>query len=777
MLLVFRAGAGTGLGHNLLMPYLSQSWLQRCKPRHCDTFKDNTCRIKRHFDFAIFVALRVPRIDRNDVLREAIEMTFHFAAALQAEPSSASVLRSWQRCMARESDMQPDPVMLVRGELNVRLAQHASLLQAAQPEIDTLSNMVGRHAGIVLLADATGVILQTAGNTSFLQQAESVALQPGVSWAEQHRGTNAIGTALLENTPVRVHGAEHYLHCNRILSCHGAPVWSPRGDRMGVLDISGEASQLHDYALGLAALCSRLITNRMMQQSLSGRELLVFQRQPSLLESTERALLLLEDGHIVGANDLALSLLRTSWSDLLDQPAQRWLGEWQQLGQEATLLRAPDGESFYASLFRNRTLIPVGAAFPASSAVSLAASAASAPVSPPAAAHASPPTPAASPARPVRPEGQASAETPPREERPAGVRPHPALAPKLALDPQLSTRFDAVRRAFDGGLGVFLQGETGAGKEIYARRLHAASRWRNGPFVAVNCGALPESLIEAELFGYEAGAFTGARRNGSRGRLREADGGVLFLDEIGDMPLSLQTRLLRALQERAVQPLGSDRLIPVEFGLISATHRDIGALVQAEQFRNDLFYRLHDLRVNLPPLRERADFRSYVCSMLHATAGDALPLTLDDSALDQLTRHPWPGNYRELQAFMRTLSVMSAPGSVITAADVAAYLQNVALPGSQASNTAGSPPLQPASPSDTGAAASAVAADAPPAPRTTPAGLRDATLAMIEQTLAACSGNVSQAARRLGIHRSTIYRHLERDPGLMPPHALVRARG
>lgn len=708
-------------------------------------------------------------------------MTFHFATAPQAEPSSAPVLRSWQRCMARESDMQPDPVMLVRGELNVRLAQHASLLQAAQPEIDTLSNMVGRHAGIVLLADATGVILQTAGNASFLQQAESVALQPGVSWAEQHRGTNAIGTALLENTPVRVHGAEHYLHCNRILSCHGAPVWSPRGDRMGVLDISGAASQLHDYALGLASLCSRLITNRMMQQSLAGRELLVFQRQPSLLESTERAMLLLDDGHIVGANDLALTLLRASWQDLLDQPAQQWVGDWRQLGQDTAELRSPLGERFYACLFRTgkrvaSTLPAAGNAAhnagsrsdssqykpaPTEARTTYGQDAALSSTESTSAEREQMPTPAAPAAK---------------EERAVTPRRHPALSADLALDPQLVSRFDAVRRAFDGGLGVFLHGETGAGKEIYARRLHAASRWRDGPFVAVNCGALPESLIEAELFGYEAGAFTGARRNGARGRLREADGGVLFLDEIGDMPLSLQTRLLRALQERAVQPLGSDRLVPVEFGLISATHRDIGTLVQSEQFRNDLFYRLHDLRVNLPPLRERPDLRSYLCSALRATAGDAMPLTLDDSALDRLSAHAWPGNYRELHAFLRTLSVMSAPGSVIRAEDVSAFLQSTVLPASPATTGPGATPSAPPhaaagfNPSPVGGPATTDKVDVPATAAashvqaTGASGLRQATITMIEQALAACSGNVTQAARRLGIHRSTIYRYLERHP-------------
>ncbi|CAM5206702.1 Putative sigma-54-dependent transcriptional regulator OS=Castellaniella defragrans (strain DSM/ CCUG 39792 / 65Phen) OX=1437824 GN=BN940_08436 PE=4 SV=1 [Castellaniella denitrificans] len=189
-------------------------------------------------------------------------------------------------------------------------------------------------------------------------------------------------------------------------------------------------------------------------------------------------------------------------------------------------------------------------------------------------------------------------------------------------------------RALDAGLAVLLCGETGTGKEVLSRHIHARSAWRAGPFVAINCAALPEHLVESELFGYEPGAFTGARREGARGLLRQAQGGVLFLDEIGDMPLALQTRLLRVLQEREVQPLGSDKRVPLEFGLVSASHQDLKALVAQGRFRADLYYRLQDMPLHLPPLRERPDLAAFIGDAYRTLGGH-----LAGDALAALARH------------------------------------------------------------------------------------------------------------------------------------------
>lgn len=639
--------------------------------------------------------------------------------ALAAATPPALIRRSWARCAQWADDLPDDPVALGRGDLDARHEQHASMLRAAQPEIDTLASLVASASSLVLLADASGVILQATGNTDFLRRADRVALRPGVSWAENHRGTNAIGTALAEAAPLCVHGAEHFLPRNQILSCHAAPIRSPRGDILGVLDISGDAQRLHAYALGLATLCARQVANRLMLHAGPRCQQLVFHHQAGMLETADRGLLLIEDGRVVGANDAALALLRTDWRRLLDQPVERWLPNWRALPASPASLRGHDGQALFALLRQ--------------------------PAEPPA-------------GTPVWTRAQADTPASPKPPGPATPAPaQPTRAPAVRtdllppLDPALETRFTRSRRALDAGLAVLLQGETGAGKEVYARHLHQASRWHAGPLVAVNCGALPDTLIEAELFGYEAGAYTGARRQGARGRLREADGGILFLDEIGDMPLTLQTRLLRVLQERTVQPLGAGRAVPVEFGLVSASNRDLAAMVETGAFRADLYYRLQDCRVDLPPLRSRADLRAHVCTTLHACAAPAAPPTLDDGALAQLARYPWPGNYRQLQAVLRGLALFHPPGSLIRVGDLPEEIQACRL--------ATAHQAQDASSSSQAAQAPDIAAHAT---------LRSQQSQQISEALARHGGNISRAARDLGIHRSTLHRHLAR-PGMPGP--------
>jgi transcriptional regulator of acetoin/glycerol metabolism len=209
-------------------------------------------------------------------------------------------------------------------------------------------------------------------------------------------------------------------------------------------------------------------------------------------------------------------------------------------------------------------------------------------------------------------------------------------------------------RVKDRGLPVLIHGETGAGKEFFALQLHAASERRDKPFVAVNCAAIPESLIESELFGYAAGAFTGASTKGMRGLLQQADGGTLFLDEIGDMPLALQTRLLRVLSEGEVAPLGGARTQAIDIQVICASHRDIATLVEAGSFRQDLFFRLSGARFDIPPLRERKDKLALINSLLDdecERSGERVELS--ESALEMLLNYSWPGNMRQLHHVLR----------------------------------------------------------------------------------------------------------------------------
>jgi transcriptional regulator of acetoin/glycerol metabolism len=254
----------------------------------------------------------------------------------------------------------------------------------------------------------------------------------------------------------------------------------------------------------------------------------------------------------------------------------------------------------------------------------------------------------------------------------------------------------------------------------------------------VNCAALPEALIESELFGYRPGAFTGARREGATGRLREADGGVLFLDEIGDMPTALQSRLLRVLQEREITPLGGGRCVSVDITVVAASHRNLKSDVDAGRFRADLYYRIAQATLHLPPLREQPDLEVLVATLWKDLGGDKAGMPLEPMALERLARHPWPGNMRQLLGTLRTLIALGQPGKPVTLDDLPEDIRKASTPitaqASMPCTRSGIPRMQ---------------------------QLQRNTVRM---ALDACDGNVSEAARRLGISRSTIYRKLdERD--------------
>ncbi|WP_225784038.1 sigma-54-dependent Fis family transcriptional regulator [Xenophilus sp. Marseille-Q4582] len=607
-----------------------------------------------------------------------------FRQGLDPAPGIAEpIARSWQRCRHlpwQHSELAP----LTLGELDERREQAMRLLACAQPELDGLAEHATREGCVVILTDASGLILQEVGSADFLPKAEQVALRPGVDWSEDLRGTNAIGTALVEREAIMVLGGEHYLAQNASIGCAAAPILDSRGAVAGVLDISGETVRVNPHALGLVRMAAQQVEHRMLLAGAQGH-LLRFHARSGLIGTAREGVLVITDGRIVGANRCALDLFGTVWDGLLDRDVHSLLGRhWGRLEHQRGLLTLPDGRQVASVVER------LSAPLSAVSAVSA-----------------------------VR-----------GDRAPTPARPTPAtdaVAPLLA---------QAVR-VLDQGVPVLVTGETGSGKDVFARRLHAASRRRDGPCVALDCASLPESLIEAELFGYEEGAFTGARKRGSPGRIREADGGILFLDEIGEMPLGLQSRLLRVLEERVVVPLGGGRPVPVNFDLVCATHQDLPALVQAGRFRADLMYRLAGFTARMPALRERSDRRALIARLFDELGGEQRQLELTGPALERLVAHDWPGNVRELRSTLKSLIALAEPGQEIGPEMLTA--------------------LRPAPPAE-GPAASADTA-LPVAPRS----LREATHQAIEQTLQACGQDIARTAQQLGIHRSTIYRHLARQ--------------
>ena len=619
--------------------------------------------------------------------------------------------RSWGRSMAaglapagRAAADLPSP-----GELREAMACNHSLLTHSRPIMEYLFDQVRHSHSVVVLADRAGMLMHTLGSPGFVDKAERVALTCGASWHESHRGTNAIGTALAEGTAVEVHGGEHFLERNSFLTCAASPILSATGELLGILDISGDHRNGHAHTLGLVSTAARMIENRLLVATCKRNIRLHLHREPEGIGSVAEGIVAVSaDGWIVGANRVALTQLglhmgdvgATPLAQVLDVRLDDLLSHHHRRPQQPQALRLRGGALLYAQVQLD------AAAWPAARVVR---------------------------GTPGAPAANESADD--------------ALARLDTGDARWRAAADKARRVVGKPIAVLIQGESGVGKEVFARALHASGPRRAGPFVAINCAAIPEHLIESELFGHVAGAFTGARKEGSLGRLREAHGGTLFLDEIGDMPLPLQTRLLRVLQDRSVTPVGAGHAVPVDFCLISATHCQLLQAAEQGRFRHDLYYRLNGLTVQLPALRERTDFAALTAQLLADLAteqGLPHPVQVAPDLLQRLAAHPWPGNLRQYASVLRTACAMLAEGE-----DTLGW-EHLGDDIVQALQTA-APPLSARLPGLT---------TARPVPAAAVLSLQELSSAAIDQALQSARGNVSQAARQLGISRQTLYRKL-----------------
>ena len=605
------------------------------------------------------------------------------------------VSRSWRRCL--EAGLAPVGRLPAALQLNASQFARASdrqseLVAHARPVMEYLHAQTRDSGSMVILADDRGVLLQTLGDADFLGKAERVALMQGASWHESQRGTNAIGTAIAESAPVVVHGAEHFLERNGFLTCAAAPVSAPDGRLLGVLDISGDQRSRHPHTFGLVRAAAQMIENRLFEAR-HGDAIRV--RFHPLAEGigtvAEGVVALTEDGWLTGANRAGLALLGLCPADLGATPVTRAfqvraadLADWGRLrGGEAMPVKRPNGERIFlrVELGRGarRILVPV--------------------------------------------------PTPP-ESRPD------ALERLNTGDPAMKAAIDKARRVIGKPIALLLQGESGAGKEILAKACHDSGLRRSKPFIAVNCATLPENLIEAELFGYVPGAFSGARKEGCPGRIRAANGGTLFLDEIGDMPLAQQARLLRVLQEREVVPVGGSEPIPVDFVLICATHRNLKMEMEAGRFRPDLYYRINGLTLILPPLRDRSDFAALTSRMLRELS-PARPLRLDDALASAFAGYAWPGNLRQLVNALRTACALTNDDEHTLRWD---HLPDDLI--DELRRPASRPTI----------------AETESAPGE---NLQALSAAAITRAIELSAGNMSEAARRLGISRNTLYRRVK----------------
>ncbi len=638
---------------------------------------------------------------------------------------------------------RPDFEPLMRSDLTVARERNQRLSTHAAPVMEMLFEQIVDTDSMIVLTDAQGTILHSVGDDAFLARADKVALSPGVNWAEQSKGTNAIGTALFEEQPTLVHGGEHFMHANSFLTCSAAPIFDPRGNMLGVLDVTGDQRSYHQHTMGLVRMSARMIENHWLSDDYGNRLRLHFHSRVEFIGTLLEGIIVVgADGKILGANrsaldqlDMSSAALRMhSLTSLFGTTASAVFDHFRAPLCVPMSLAIPSGRQFHVNARLNGPVRSMAAGLATDE--------------PPAQAGVIGESLRAAP-RPNAPAGEAASAS-----RLSG------LHYLKTGDAQLDAVVTKVQRVLNRDIPLLILGETGTGKELLARAVHQDSNRAKQAFVAVNCASIPESLIEAELFGYEDGAFTGARRKGASGRIVQANGGTLFLHEIGDMPLALQARLLRVLQERSVTPLGSQKSIAVDIAVIGATHRNLREMIDAGSFREDLYYRLNGLVVRLPALRDRSDLGAVAQRILLAECPQATP-HIGAGVMALFRRFAWPGNIRQLANVLRTAAVMAAGEPQITEDHLSDdFLEDVQRVRVEA---------QPAMPDVMSSARPAVAAiELPPieaAPPDIARTLGEAEIDMIRNAVDAANGNISEASKRLGISRNTVYRKLRWNQG------------
>jgi transcriptional regulator of acetoin/glycerol metabolism len=598
---------------------------------------------------------------------------------------STLLARSWRRSVdagLAPDGRLPDSSRLDSGQLaQVRDRQH-ELIAHARPVMEYLHAQTRDSGSMVILADDKGVLLQALGDPDFLSRAERVALSPGSSWHERHRGTNAIGTALAEARPLVVHGGEHFLERNGFLSCAAAPLMAPDGRLLGILDISGDERQHHPHTFGLVRTAAQMVENRLFE-AYHARNIRI--RFHSMAEGigtfSEGIAALSEDGWIIGANQAGLAFLGIRTGDLNATPLSRILPlrfedllDWNRRRPgEPMLITLANGQRLFIRLEFAHSAPAAGKSVEVKSA----------------------------------------------------LRRHDALDDLDTGDERLTAAIEKAHKLVSKPIPLLLQGEPGVGKESFARACHASGPRQDGPFVAVNCAALQPGLIEAELFGYAPTLY----REGALGRIREADGGTLFLDEIEVLPRAVQSQLLKLLLDRRVTPIGGEPTA-VDFVLICATHSNLKSEIEAGTFDADLYYRINGITLQLSPLRERQDFPALVARLLEELAPDR-GISLEPAVATAFVEYSWPGNLRQLTNALR------AGGALLDEGETRIGWRH--LPDDLAEE---------------------LRWQAPPTAGEATENLRELSQATIARAVALSHGNMSEAARRLGISRNTLYRRM-----------------
>lgn len=531
------------------------------------------------------------------------------------------IYRSWKRCIGNYNISPENPFVPHVVENRILLDHQEAFSdkhQLIRHYLDNLYNIIGDNGYTLLLTDNNGITLDCRYENMGEELLKQSGLYTGANWSEAVAGTNGIGTCIAEEQSVVVDRDEHFFPIMTGMTCIVSPIF----DSTGRLIASLNASILRSVPTAQNKLVAKLIKQYakkfemlFFMEEFKEHWLLSFSRYGNASDIISTGMLAInKDGYIVAQNMNATELLYNergssikncclneifdvSFSELLDGFTKKTSSS------PFLFLLGKDIKFFY-------TIIP--------------------------------PKPASNISQQLHTNVNKDAVVYKNNQNK-----HPDLEILVGQDNKTESIAQKVNKVLNTGLHILITGETGTGKEAWAKAIHNESNRGNKPFIAINCAAIPESLIESELFGYNTGTFTGALKQGKKGKILEANGGTLFLDEIGDMPLLLQTRLLRALSELEVVPLGESSPVQLDIQLISATNQDLTKMIETNKFRADLYYRLNGVVLSLPALRYRTDKKELIFRLFknHSTSEE---VKISEEALSLLNKYYWPGNIRQL---------------------------------------------------------------------------------------------------------------------------------
>jgi len=625
------------------------------------------------------------------------------------------VLSSWQRCRDRGIDpFNSHSSSLTSKALKARLKENRGFLDIAVPLLEALVESIKGSGFRVDLFDKDLYLLVQYGDKDVLRISETRGSFVGVCRNEASSGTNAINLAALLGKPVQLVGPEHYNEQLHYWTCSAAPVFSSEGEMLGVINIAGQLGLRHQHTLGMVMFLAKAIEYSLRQRKLTAEVETANKYIRGIIESmTEGLMVVDEKGQISLINKVASVLLNLDPTNVVGAPIEEVLGPGNPFsGVHRRGEPLVDREIVMDLSGKRRTLVGTIRSVENESGVKGVVGV-------------------------FRSINTAKGFI----KNLTGLKAHFTFEDLIGESDGFKRAVQLAQQAAQLPSNILLQGESGTGKELFAQAIHNASPYCDGPFVALNCAAIPSELIESELFGYEGGAFTGARKEGRPGKFELAEGGTLFLDEISSMPLNMQAKLLRALQNKSIMRVGGLVEIPFSARIVAATNQDLWSEVRLNNFREDLFYRINVVSIFIPPLRERREDIPLLVNHLCAKHGNRLKVELScsEEAMGLLLSYNWPGNVRELENVIERSAVMAiSRGSYrIEKQDIVNY------PGIREHTSFQQDPR--------------CMTDVP----------ANGVLSQIERdaiinALRATGGNVSKAAKVLGIPRNTLYRKMSR---------------